>query len=88
VTRADFERALDDVKPAFGVKEDELSRCFMNGIISTGPSFDTVYVTLQRFVHQVCNAIESDAFFSLAAFMSLPVVKPVLSLTRSAPYCH
>jgi hypothetical protein len=59
VTRADFDRALYDVRPAFGIKEDELSRCFANGVISTGSDFDSVYMTLQRLVHQVMHSERS-----------------------------
>lgn len=53
VSMEDFERALVDVRPAFGIKEDELSRCFANGVYSTGPDFDSMNMTLQRLVHQV-----------------------------------
>lgn len=37
VTMADFENALDDVKPAFGVDDEALSRAFERGIIPYSP---------------------------------------------------
>lgn len=59
VSMEDFERALVDVRPAFGIKEDELSRCFANGVYSTGPDFDSMNMTLQRLVHQVMHSDRS-----------------------------
>lgn len=53
VCMEDFERALIDVRPAFGVKENELTRCFANGVYSTGPAFDAMSSTLHRLVHMV-----------------------------------
>lgn len=37
VCQADFFHALDEVKPAFGVAEDEMNSCITNGIISFSP---------------------------------------------------
>jgi len=53
VTREDFETALADIKPAFGVREDELARLIANGIISFGPDFDRLETTLMKLVRQV-----------------------------------
>lgn len=53
MTRADFDRALDETTPMFGVKEDELTRLYANGVISTGPEFDRVYGTVRKLLHQV-----------------------------------
>lgn len=55
VTRADFEKALHDVQPAFGVKEDELTRLIQHGIISFGPDFDRMESTLMKLVRQVAT---------------------------------
>ena len=40
VTRADFMNALDEVKPAFGVAEEELQQVVQNGIIRFDPSVE------------------------------------------------
>jgi len=37
VTMADFESALNDVKPAFGVDTEALSETFLRGIIEFSP---------------------------------------------------
>ena len=37
VCRADFLHALDEVKPAFGVSENEMKTCVVNGIIPFSP---------------------------------------------------
>jgi vesicle-fusing ATPase len=59
VTREDFERALVDVQPAFGVKEEELARLVANGIVSFGPDFDAVQATLMQLVRQVATSERS-----------------------------
>lgn len=59
VTREDFERALADVQPAFGVKEEELARLVANGIVSYGPDFDAVEATLSQLVRQVASSERS-----------------------------
>ena len=59
VTREDFERALRDIQPQFGVREDELMQCFANGILDHGDDFDRVRVTLQRLIAQVANSDRS-----------------------------
>ncbi len=56
VTREDFDRALDETQPAFGVRESELQQCFANGIVSHGPEFDRVQQTMMRLVAQVTNS--------------------------------
>lgn len=38
VCRDDFLHALDEVKPSFGVSENEMKTCIMNGVIQFGPS--------------------------------------------------
>ena len=56
VTGADFERALTETTPMFGVKEDELTRLYAGGIISTGPEFDRMQHTVSRLIHQVATS--------------------------------
>ena len=52
----DFDRALDECQPAFGVREEELTQCFANGIVAHGPEFERVQQTLMRMVAQVQNS--------------------------------
>jgi vesicle-fusing ATPase len=42
VTMADFENALEDVKPAFGVDDESLSRAFERGIIPYSPAIQEI----------------------------------------------
>lgn len=56
VTREDFDRALSETTPAFGVKEDELVQTCAGGIINTGPEFERVQTTLQRLAQQVATS--------------------------------
>ena len=53
VTMADFESALDEMKPAFGVATDEMENCLRNGYISYGPRFDELHNSIAKFVTQV-----------------------------------
>ena len=52
----DFERALSECQPAFGVREDELAQCIANGIISHGAEFDRVKQALVKMTQQVLNS--------------------------------
>ena len=52
----DFERALDECQPAFGVKEEELTQCFASGIIPHGPEFERAQSTLLKMVAQVMHS--------------------------------
>jgi vesicle-fusing ATPase len=56
VMREDFMRALSEVKPNFGVSEDDLEMCISNGVISYGQSFDKLYDAVKLFVQQVKNS--------------------------------
>ena len=53
VTKEDFERALSDIQPQFGVREDELARTCAGGLVSTGVDFDRMRDTLRRLIEQV-----------------------------------
>lgn len=53
VTKHDFERALEEVKPAFGVSTDDLELYTSQGIIDYGPRFSKLKATCQSFVNQV-----------------------------------
>lgn len=53
VNRDDFEHAFDDVKPAFGVSEDEIERLLGRGIIQFSPFIDDILNQGNSFVRQV-----------------------------------
>ena len=53
VNRDDFTHAFDDVKPAFGVSEDEIQKCFRRGIIHFSPFIDNILNRGSLFVRQV-----------------------------------
>lgn len=53
VEMADFERALAEVKPAFGVTTETLEQHRLNGIIDSGQQFRDLSTTLRNLVAQV-----------------------------------
>lgn len=53
VRRDDFEHALDEVKPAFGVSEDEIERLLRRGIIHFSPFIDTILNKGSKYVRQL-----------------------------------
>ena len=52
IERADFERALEEVRPAFG-STGTFKRCRLNGIISPGERFEKLHHTCRSLVEQV-----------------------------------
>ncbi|KAJ3121172.1 transport between ER and Golgi ATPase protein, partial [Nowakowskiella sp. JEL0407] len=56
VTRSDFMRALDEVKPAFGISDAELQQCILNGIIKYSDKVQRVLNDGRLFVEQVRNS--------------------------------
>lgn len=53
VTWQDFQRALQEVQPAFGLEKDELSIRYRNGIIEYSDEFKKLYSDLMTMVEQV-----------------------------------
>ena len=53
VTMADFLKALEEVKPAFGAATESLNAYCLHGIINCGENFDHLLSTLRMLVHQV-----------------------------------
>jgi vesicle-fusing ATPase len=49
-------RALEEVKPAFGIDTDEFESCIKNGIINYGPKVEKLLETGELFVQQVRNS--------------------------------
>lgn len=65
VNRADFLNALDEVKPAFGVSEEELSSRIQYGIIHFSPTINEILKEGQLFVKQVGGEAKSTPLFSV-----------------------
>ncbi|MCJ1252771.1 transport between ER and Golgi ATPase protein [Lignoscripta atroalba] len=63
INRSDFENAFDDVKPAFGVSDEELSRLMPGGIIRFSPFIDNILDEGRLIVQQV-QAQDSTPLFS------------------------
>eukprot|EP01083_Nonionella_stella_P066507 175180_1 len=53
VNMAAFERALGEVKPAYGVSEDDLMQSVRNGIIEYGEDFIHIQRTCRKIIQQV-----------------------------------
>ncbi|KAI1610503.1 vesicle-fusing ATPase [Exophiala viscosa] len=64
INRDDFESALEEVKPAFGVSEEELSYCLRGGIIHFSQYIKDVLDEGKLFVEQVRQA-DSTPIFSV-----------------------
>jgi len=65
VNRDDFEHAFDDVKPAFGVSEDEMQRCLRGGIIHFSPSIDNILNEASLIVQQVQEPDSTPLFSAI-----------------------
>mmetsp|Transcript_11657 Transcript_11657/g.20672 ORF Transcript_11657/g.20672 Transcript_11657/m.20672 type:complete len:723 (-) Transcript_11657:92-2260(-) len=70
VTMADFEHALEEVKPAFGQATETLHSYRVHGMISCGEAFDHILHTLRTLVRQVQN---SDKTPLLSCLLEGPV---------------
>jgi vesicle-fusing ATPase len=56
VTRSHFQRALDDVTPAFGVDEDELKHYRETPLLDYGEAFQKIMTTGRTFVDHLRNS--------------------------------
>ncbi|EEP82378.1 vesicular-fusion protein SEC18 [Uncinocarpus reesii 1704] len=65
VNRQDFQNALDEVKPAFGVSEEELETCIHGGIIHFSPAIDSILEEGKLFVNQVRDPQSTTQLFSV-----------------------
>lgn len=65
VNRQDFHNALDEVKPAFGVSEEELETCIQGGIIHYSPTIDSILEEGALFVKQVREPTSTTSLFSV-----------------------
>ena len=69
VTMNDFLRAVPEMQPAFGVKEEELDQLFSQGILEYSEEFRVLRETVQRLAGQVQ---ESDSSPLLSVLLSGP----------------
>lgn len=56
VNRGDFFKALDEIKPAYGVSEEELTDVIANGIIHHDPIIEEILDKGKLFVNQVARS--------------------------------
>ncbi len=62
VNRHDFQNALEEVKPAFGVSEEELERCIRGGIIHYSPFIGNILDEGRLIIKQVQDAASTPLF--------------------------
>ncbi|PGH01699.1 hypothetical protein AJ79_07853 [Helicocarpus griseus UAMH5409] len=65
VNRQDFHNALEEVKPAFGVSEEELESCLHGGIINYSPEINNILGEGRLFVNQVRDPESTTSLFSV-----------------------
>ncbi|KAL1960893.1 hypothetical protein VTO42DRAFT_5876 [Malbranchea cinnamomea] len=65
VNRQDFLNALEEVKPAFGVSEEELGSCIQGGIIHFSPQIGSILEEGKLFVNQVREPTSTTTLFSV-----------------------
>ena len=53
VTRADFDRALSELQPAFGCPDDQLNECLPNGIVQYGGALPQLQQTMSVLLQQL-----------------------------------
>lgn len=78
VNRKDFENALEEVKPAFGVSEEELQNCVQGGIIHYSAYVRDVLQEAKLYVEQVRDP-DSTQLFSVCLHGSQGAGKTALA---------
>ena len=53
-------RALDEIRPAFGVDNDDLENRVAEGIYSYGPNFDKFYTKCTEFIGEIKNSLNTQ----------------------------
>lgn len=89
VTMADFEAALDEVLPAFGVAEEELKALTRGRLIPTGEKFSQIMTTGRALVNQVRSSDETPLLSVLLAGRSgggKSAIAAKLALESNFPY--
>lgn len=67
ITAGDFENALAEVKPAFGLHEDDFAHCIRQGIIPYSSEFEKLQATLMSLKDQVQNSTTTPLLSVLLA---------------------
>ncbi|KAK8808497.1 hypothetical protein WA158_008398 [Blastocystis sp. Blastoise] len=92
VTKADFERALQEVTPAFGLEKDELQLLYRNGIIEFSQEWKDMYEKLTSMINQVrtsdktplltvcLNGCAGSGKTALAAYMAVKSEYPFVKI--------
>lgn len=65
ITMDDFQKALSEVRPAFGASTDSLERCRVGGIIDYGPKLQHILSTCYAFTRQVRQSESSPCMSCL-----------------------
>ena len=65
VNRQDFEQAFEDVKPAFGVSEEDMQKCLRGGIIHFSPFISNILEEGSRYVKQVQQPDSTPIFSTI-----------------------
>eukprot|EP00624_Nannochloropsis_granulata_P003024 evm.model.NODE_25306_length_10663_cov_36.015755.2 len=95
---SDFQLAQQEVQPRLGANSEELEVLFRNGIVPYGPAFESIMMTLRRFVQQLTGAEEIKAVLrevvaglsqkemdDIASAISKPIgIKQLLMVTEMA----
>ncbi|EEB05324.1 secretory pathway protein Sec18 [Schizosaccharomyces japonicus yFS275] len=80
VNRGDFLNALTEVRPAFGVSEEELESCIQGGIVNFGKHIEDIMTEGRLFVKQVMN---SDRTRLVSLLLSGPISSGKTALAAS-----
>jgi vesicle-fusing ATPase len=59
VSMNDFTKALGEIKPQFGIDEEDITRYIRGGIIDYGESYRHIYKTLNMLVNQVRDSTQT-----------------------------
>ena len=89
VEMKDFDAALQEVKPAFGVESESLEAYRLNGIISYGPAFEHLMKTCRTLVDQAKNSDKTPLLTLLlegATGAGKTAVAATLALESDAPF--
>jgi vesicle-fusing ATPase len=72
VTSKDFDLAIDEINPMFGVAEDQLSQYLLDGILSYGKRFDEFYEIILNLVKISTSNLENSSSSSSSSSKSFP----------------
>ena len=79
------------VSAAFGAKEDELARCYINGIVDYGDALRDLRSTLRRLVDQVRHAYNTTLpcrHVSSSRVCRPPLLEAAQSAARDVAVCR